>query len=226
MAKYYLGRDSELWNEFASSSNAARSWVERQCERWMLRTALPELSSSQLRVWLFIKSRTLDWQKFAEAIPMSHFLDGMRGSDGELLCGSDGEPFTSGCGIAKEDTVRTAVKALERAGAITVFPGRRGSATPANVYMPLSRRHLAFYLIEGGSGVLPKCAPFTVGEHVRRINTVWQVVATENDLLHIREVLSGGILSHREATDRQELVERLTPEEWKAFSGRKLRAVA
>ncbi|WP_341631183.1 hypothetical protein [Sphingomonas agri] len=226
MTKYYIGQEPEIWNEFASSLNPVRSEVERRWERTIFRQLLPRLRSSELRVWLFIKSRTLDWQKFAEAISMDHFLEGMRDERGELKCTPDGEPITSGCGIKKEDTVRTAMNSLRRKGAIEVFPGKRGSATPANVYMPLSRTRLSKWLVEAGSGVLPTCAPFVSGEHVRRLDAVWRITAVEEGVLRLRKVLSCDFVTHEEIVASPEEVERLTPEEWKSFSRRKLRAAA
>lgn len=183
----YLGRRAENCNKLAQDCDSRRG-VERNVYRSLHRNWLSELSGSQLKVYLFILSRTLDWQKYAEAIPMAHFLNGLVEADGSLLRLECGAPVSRGTGIMKEDTVRTAIGFLRTLELITVFPGKRGTVTPANVYMPLSERMLAGFALNAGLGVLPDHMDFIwVDEHVWWSNKPWRVVGYAGDQLCLRE---------------------------------------
>ena len=182
----------QSWNDFSTLSRF-RSDVERAWERWFYREQLPLVTDSELRVITFIKSRTLDWQKFAEVIPMSVFLNGLREDDGGYMLDREGERLCSGCGIRKEDTVRDALKRLRARGLITCFPGVRGSRYPANTYMALGEIQLADMLIQAGCGILPRhLEQWWRGEHVRaREGGMWRIADVGGENLVVEEVLSG-----------------------------------
>lgn len=170
-----LGRQADEWNMFAQHLPEARSKIEREMNRRLVRDYIGHLDGTEFRILCFIIGRTLGWQKFAEAIPMSHFRRGLVEPDGALSLGEEGRPYCSGVGLRKEETIRSAVQRLEHRGLITTFPGRPGTIQPANVYLPFSVQTIAQSLIDAGSGVLPKCAPVTIGEHVFGRNAVWSV---------------------------------------------------
>lgn len=211
-------RIPRTWNEF-SEDDRVRSCIERNWERWFFREQLPHVDNSELRVILNIKSRTLDWQKFAEAIPMSHFLHGVR-DEGELLRLSCGQPVSSGCGISKEDTVRAAIKRLLARDLITCFPGVRGSRTPANIYMPFSEARLANMLTETDRPILPHhVRNWRIGEHVKaRKGGFWRIVRPDGDKIVAAEVLEGRVETWREQTFISPDLTRPTLAEWADFS--------
>lgn len=126
-------------NAFAQGDPYIRSWVEREWNRTFERALLPELSPSALKCLLAIKSRTLGWMKYAEAIPISHFVNGMVDRFGCARLDEGGRPLFAGSGIAKEDTVRSALKTLDQAGLITKMVGSADPGTGANIYMPFQR---------------------------------------------------------------------------------------
>lgn len=187
----YLGRQAESWNRLAQD-NESRRGVERSIYRQLHRNWLPDLSGNQVKVYLFILGRTLDWQKYAEAIPMSHFLNGLVEADGNLLRSDNGAPASRGTGIMKEDTVRAAIRVLKDLRLITVFPGRQGSITPANVFMPLSETMLAGYVLNAGLGVLPDHMDFYwVDEHVWLASKPCRVVGYASHDLCLRPIGCG-----------------------------------
>jgi hypothetical protein len=214
----YYSRLPRTWNEF-SEDNRLRSCIERDWERWFFREQLPHVDNSELRAILTIKSRTLDWQKFAEAIPMSQFLHGVM-EDGDLLRLSCGQPVFSGCGISKEDTVRAALKRLLARDLIACFPGVRGSRTPANVYMPVSEARLADMLIANNCPILPQhVRTWHVGEHVKaRQGGMWRLVRPEGDMFVAVEVLQGRVETWKEKFLVPPDLNRPTLAEWADFS--------
>ncbi len=171
-----LGRHPDQWNTFAKHIPEVRSKIERDVNRLLVRDLMGHLDASEYRVLHFIIGRTLGWQKFAEAVPMSHFLNGMRDADGDLAVDEQGKPYCRGVGLRKDETIRAAVRRLETRRFITVFDGKPGTLQPANVYMPFHARYLSEALIAAGSGVLPWCAPVTVGEHIFARDAIWQVI--------------------------------------------------
>lgn len=171
-----LGPSPDAWNRFAADHNDVRSEIERAWERRIFRSVFPTLENSELRVLLFIKSRTLDWQKYAEAIPMGHFLHGLRDHDGELLTVDD-QALCAGAGIRKEDTVRAALKGLAAKGLVHVFRSRRGSVNAPNVYMPLAERNLAQQVLGLGVPVLPAAVSrWFQGEGIVAREECWVIV--------------------------------------------------
>lgn len=211
----YLGRRAENWNKLAQDCESRRG-VERTIYRLLHRNWLSQISGNQLKVYLFILSRTLDWQKYAEAIPMSHFLNGLVEADGSLLRLEGGAPVSCGTGIMKEDTVRAAISLLKELGLITVFPGKRGTVTPANVYMPLSEMTLAGFALNAGLGVLPDHMDYIwVDEHVRWSNKPWRVVGYAGDQLCLRE--AGASSDTPVSTASPAWVRRLSLSDWQSL---------
>ena len=183
-----LGQKADQWNEFAQIKEV-RSYIERTSRRRVERHLLPCLKNSQLRALLFIGSRTVGWQKFAEAIPKTHFQRGLVDDGKSALLDEDGGPLCTGAGLSKEETIRSACNSLENQGIITIFPGRPGTLQPAHVFMPFGEATLAHLLIEAGSKVLPRCAPIVVpGEHLIAREAVWQVLEVRGSRLSCVEM--------------------------------------
>jgi hypothetical protein len=188
---------------------------------------MPSLSGNQFKVYSFILSRTLGWQKYAEAIPMSHFLHGLQEADGSNFQLEDGSPASRGTGICKEDTVRAALSALEGLQLITVFPGRRGTMTPANVFMPLSENMLAGFLLNAGMGVLPDHLPsIWLDEHVWCRRVPWRVIGYKDEGLILREVVDQGKDLKSEIVAKPGEVRRLDFSEWRQITKRSPRVGA
>ncbi len=180
------------------------------------------MSSNQFRVYSFIISRTLGWQKYAEAIPMQVFLHGIREADGSLFKDEYGQFVASGTGIKKEDTIREAIGFLRQGGYITVFPGKRGTVTPANVYMPMNEADLARLVLQEGVGVLPEhLTRYFKGEHVNYNQKPHRVVAVENGAISIREVNSyGDFKESGEIAVSICEIERIKLDDWMDFKKR------
>jgi hypothetical protein len=179
-----LGRKPDQWNEVASIDKK-RSLVERETTRRLAREVAPTLSPSELRAYLYIIGRTFGWQKYAEAIPMSHFLNGLVDHAGGPLTDQYDRIVSAGSGIKTEDSVRKAVASLRDQYLITVFPGKSGTAAPANVYMPLHWSTLGKLLVDEEGGILPACYPgFLPGEFVVLEDRAWQV--TDVNGTHLR----------------------------------------
>ncbi len=192
MNRRTLGPEPDEWNEVAVL-DTSRSHIEREWERNFWRSQLPTLDPTEVRVLGFIKSRTLDWQKYAESIPMGHFRFGLTDTDGSLALGKDGRPLCAGTGIKKEDTIRECFQRLQAKGLITIFPGRSGTVTPANVYMPFSRQDLARQLVATG-GVLPQSyEEVLIGEHHVASGCIWRVEHHHHGALLVRELRPTGI---------------------------------
>lgn len=185
-----LGAEPDEWNELAAFGTA-RSFVERELDRWVTRTLLPDLTFTELRAFCFVKSRTLGWQKFAEAIPMKHFIHGLRDNDGHLLRDVHGTILSAGAGIGKEDTVKLALDGLAKKGLLTAYRAPTGSRL-ANVYMAVSARRLGEMFIAGGAGILPRHHPHTVpGEHVIYDQRLWQVLSVEEGRANLQQIREG-----------------------------------
>lgn len=213
----YLGYQATHWNKIADHSESRR-FVEAYIHRRLFRAWLPGLSGNQLKIYLFIISRTLGWQKYAEAIPMRHFLSGIQEADGSLYKDEEGVPASSGTGICKEDTVRDAVSFLRSKRFITVFPGKRGTVTAANVYLPLAEDLLAAVALKGGCGVLPEHIMLYVpGEHVWHEGDIWQITSVEIDAVGIRPVNRWGDMTGKTVFVPDHIVERVRLDEWKTF---------
>lgn len=214
----FLGRRAEAWNTLARDDETRRG-VERAIYRLLYRNWLPELTGTQLKVFAFIISRTLDWQKYAEAIPMSHFLDGLLDADCREFRLEDGSFASRGTGIAKEDTVRRAIGDLKAMHLITVFPGKRGTVTPANIYMPLSELKLAGFALNAGLGVLPDHLDFIwIDEHVWSGKKPCRVVGYAGNHLSLREVNVGDRgADERPFSAHQRFVRRMSLKEWRAM---------
>lgn len=212
---HYLGRRAETWNTLAKDANSRRG-VERAIYRLLFRNWLPDLSGTQLKVFSYIMSRTLDWQKYAEAIPMSHFIHGLRDADGHEFRLDDGGFASRGTGISKEDTVRRAINELKDLDLVTVFPGKRGSMTPANVYMPLSENRLAGFALNAGLGILPNHFDiYWIDEHVWSGNRACQVVGYSGEDLCLREIgMDARTANPPFFSTPQRFVRRMTFDEW------------
>lgn len=222
-----LGKVPNSWNEFAADKSL-RSEIERGWERHIYRALLPSLEGSELKVLIFIKSRTLDWQKFAEAIPMSHFLSGVTDPDGSLLLDGEGRPYSAGTGIRKEDTVRAAIKSLEARKLITVFRAKRGSVNAANVYIPYEESKLAHELLSLGSRILPRYARgLYAREAVVAREGFWQLIRSKGELIEACRLQPGGHPTEDvSALDASEL-RRPLRSEWESFRvERRLRLAA
>lgn len=212
-----LGNSADQWNRYAGSLPDARSKIERELNRLVARDLIGQLDGTELRVLVFVIGRTLGWQKFAEAIPMSHFLKGIRDPDGLLEVGEDDQPYCRGVGICKEETVRSAVRRLASRGLLTIYWGRPGSSQPANVYMPFHEIYLARALIDAHVGVLPGCAPATRGEHVIAREAVWQITQIDVGANTAGCVRLGGRGSVQEYHDiPMPECTRISLEDWKA----------
>lgn len=213
----YLGRRAENWNKLAQDADSRRG-VERTINRLLHRNWLPDISGNQFKVYSFILARTLSWQKYAEAIPMSHFLHGLIEADGNSYRLDDGTFACRGTGISKEDTVRSAISQLKALDLITVFPGQRGTVTPANVYMPLSELSLAGFALNAGLGVLPDHLDFYwVDEHVWWKRRACRVVGYSGDELCLREVGEGLETSGPLFCAATGDVRRMNLEEWQSL---------
>ena len=213
----YLGYQATHWNRIADHSESRR-FVEAYIHRRLFRAWLPGLSGNQLKVYLFVISRTLSWQKYAEAIPIRHFISGIQEPDGSLYKDDEGVPACSGTGICKEDTVRDALSFLRTKGFISVFPGKRGTVTAANVYLPLAENLLAAVALRGGCGVLPEHMSMHIaGEHVWYEGDVWRITSVEIDALGIRPVSRWGDMTGKTVYVADDSVERVRLDEWKAF---------
>lgn len=191
---YKISARADFINAHAKGDAYVRSCVEREWNRKLERTLLPSLSPSALRCLLSIKSRTLGWMKYAEAISMPHFIHGLADGAGDLLLDEDDRPFFAGSGIAKEDSVRAAIKSLEHSGLITKMTGIRNPGTGTNIYMPFSEEWLADTMIDAGAGALPKGfgSQFWVsGEHVQTIDgRFWQIVDAKDAAVTVVAVVS------------------------------------
>lgn len=213
----FLGRRAEAWNVLAQDADSRRG-VERTIYRLLYRNWLPDLTGTQLKVFVFVMSRTLDWQKYAEAIPMSHFLGGLLDADGQEYRLDDGSFAARGTGISKEDTVRSAIAQLKMLDLITVFPGKKGSVTPANVYMPLSESRLAGFALNAGLGVLPDHLDHCwVDEHVWSGKKACRVVGYAGNELCLRAVQADCRDEQRSVfLSPQRFVRRMTLDEWQS----------
>lgn len=217
----YLGYQGTHWNALSDHDNSRRH-VERTIYRLLHRDWMPLLTGNQYKVFSFILGRTLGWQKYAEAIPMSHFLHGMTEADGTPFQLENGQYACLGTGIKKEDTVREAISVLRENHYITVFSGKRGTVTPANVYMPMAEHDLAITVLEGEAKILPEHLPlFYPGEHVLFDRQVHRIIDAGRDTVRILEVSRYG----DPVTDRSVIVSnnditRMRPDEWKKFTKR------
>ncbi|MAH14838.1 MAG: hypothetical protein CMN65_03660 [Sphingomonadaceae bacterium] len=211
-----LGRNADQWNEFADTKEV-RSHVERTYRRQVERDLLPRLKNSQLRALLFIGSRTVGWQKFAEAIPKTHFQRGLVDEEKSALLDERGVTLCAGAGLSKEETIRSACNSLARQGIITIFPGRPGTLQPAHVFMPFSEASLARLLIEAGSKVLPRCAPIVVpGEHLFARDAVWRVLDVRDSRLSCVEMERKNQEGERAELDVSEC-RRMSLASWEQF---------
>lgn len=217
-----LGSIPDTWNDYAQR-NEVRSHVEREWNRQLERALLPCLDATSLKCLVLIKGRTLGWQKYAEAIPMQHFLCGILDEEGEVRLGTDMRPYCSGTGIAKEDTVRAALKRLDQGGLITRIRGIRGYGTPVNVFMPFSQQWLSRKILEAGGGILPAHVPGHFhGEHVRtRDGRVWEIVGGRDHFIEIEEVTSPGRRSGESRSVVSPEISRLSYSDWQKFTGEK-----
>lgn len=217
---HYLGYQPSQWNKLAQHDESRR-FVERAINRHLTRIWMPELSPVQFKVYSFIIARTLGWQKYAEAIPMSHFLGGMREADGFLYRMEDGEPACAGTGIKKDDTVREAIRYLRKRGMVSVFLGKPGTVTTANVYLPLSERNLAILAIKGGIGVLPEhLEGFYLGEHVKFDGAICQVIAQGAEDLRVQQINKYGNPLGEPLTISHRKLDRVEFSEWRSFKSR------
>jgi len=216
----YLGYKATHWNKIAEYAEARRH-TENAIYRYLHRAWMPELSGIQYKVYSFVISRTLGWQKYAEAIPMRHFIDGLCEADGSLHRGDEGFPACAGTGIRKEDTVRSALEHLRTNKFITIFPGKRGTVTPANVFLPLSEVSLARLAVSGGAPTLPEHLPmFFVGEHVWLGEAICRVTGIESDAVRVHRVDKYGHLMGERSIVGNHEVERVRPDDWKSFKKR------
>lgn len=217
---FTIGRIADEWNRHAAR-DAIRSHVERHWNRQLERSLLPSLAGSKLSTLLFIKGRTLGWQKFAEAIPMHHFISGMLDEDGEVRLGSDLRPLCSGTGIKKEDTVRTAWTSLERSGLLTKLKAPGGQGFAVNVFMPFSQDWVARKMLEAGAGVLPAHLPtYFSGEHIADPDgTPWEILEAETDRLTVIKIAAVGHHVGRPRTVSPSSVTRIPLREWQDFVG-------
>ena len=212
LKNYTLGPEGDAWNEVARLDKP-RSEIERNWERYCWRTLLPSLDRTELVVFGFIKSRTLDWQKYAEAIPMTVFRNGIRDVYDEPRLDPSGLPYCSGTGLSKEDTVRAAVQRLEQRQLITVIHGRSGCVPACNIYMPFSRGKLAEMLVDA-DGILPDCFPhLVIGEAVLFEDRFCRVEEHSADRVEIRPISlnskSADVrTAHRKAVRRPSVEER------------------
>lgn len=216
---FSLGTSPDAWNKFAAAHNDVRSEIERAWERRIFRSVFPSLDNSELRVLLFIKSRTLDWQKYAEAIPMSHFLHGLTDHQGGLLMDDDQQPHCAGCGIRKEDTVRAALKGLAAKRLVHVFRARRGKVNAPNVYMPLAEGSLARQVLGLGVPVLPAhVAGWFEREGVAAREGYWTIVGGREQELDCIPVMQGGRTAQKVVTIHASELRRPTWSEWERAS--------
>lgn len=215
-----LGLVADSWNHFADDADIRR-YAERESWRRIEREYLPCLRPIDVVNIVFIRSRTFGWQKYAEAIPMHHFIHGVRDEAGDLLIDQSGQPVSSGTGIAKEDTVRSSLKRLVDLGLIEMIAGQRRSITPANIYMPASQTLLAQLVLQAGSGILPpRASRWHVGEHVRLRGQpgIWQIVGGEGHQIDVlrRDVVRSSETQRTTAFSPD--IERMTRSDWREFS--------
>jgi|GEM_PF-5557620 len=215
--RFTLGHEPDTWNDIARI-NSTRSFVERTTTRRVYRELAAELPPAQLRVLLFIMGRTFGWQKYAEAIPMQHFLNGFVNGSGELVRDEHGAILCAGSGVAKDETVRKATRALEDGGLITVFRGARHTITPANIYMPLQVDELARLIVAGGDGVLPSFYPGILkGELVVVNGEFWSVVSVVGTYAKLKPAMANRRPPGDYSCDTRE-IRRVAPREWIAFA--------
>lgn len=217
---FTIGRIGDDWNRHATRDRI-RSFVEREWNRQLERALLPSLFGSKLSTLLFIKARTLGWQKFAEVIPMHHFISGMLDEDGEVRLGQDLRPLCSGSGIKKEDTVRAAWKGLEQAGLITKLPGPGGIGVSVNVFMPCSQDWLARKMLEAGAGVVPAhLSTYFAGEHIQAPDGApWEVQKVEPGQLTVTEITAVGQYVGRPRLISPSVAPRIPLNVWLDFIG-------
>jgi len=186
-ANLSLGPELDAWNQLAHDDEArVRYGVERRCRKFMCRRLLPRLTGSQIRIMLFIADRTLSWGWYAEVIPYSHFIRGVRDQQGDLIIDGEGNPL-NGCGISKEETLRIGIQQLIDGGAIERFPVRVSGRT-TYAYMPASRRNLAKWIIDcEGSLPIEYRVPFAL-ELVAHHGQVVQVDGIRDDTAQVTEI--------------------------------------
>jgi len=214
-----LGDEAQAWNLLAEHHKKTRSFVEREYDRLLLRSLINDVSSTEFKVLAFIKGRTLGWQKYAEAIPYSHFTRGIRDKQDEYVLDSHGgTPVAKGINIVKEDTVRIAVHRLKAQGLLTVFPGGFRTDTPSNVYLAMGRRVLCHLIVEGG-GWLPDFAPYTRGEYLldedeKRVLVLHKL---EDQIATVSGCREWGSPLGRVVTMPISRLRRMDPDEWDIF---------
>lgn len=108
-------------NEDATSQSLRNPVHFREAWKLLFRVWRPCLTPTEFIVVQFIFDRTAAWGKEWEAIPMSHFTDGVRGKGGEV--------YATGMGCSRL-TVSRAVKELMRIGVVfrTSIQGRMAYA--------------------------------------------------------------------------------------------------
>lgn len=85
--------------------------LQKRHLRWMEQAALEELSPVDFNLLLFVRARTLRFNKFAEKTPIRHFIEGVTQR-------RDGEQIQCPCGVRRRDTVRAGLDRLDAAGYI------------------------------------------------------------------------------------------------------------
>lgn len=216
----YLGYKATHWNRISEHAESRR-YVESLVNRHLHRVWMASLTGAQFKVYSFIVARTLGWQKYAEAIPVRHFIDGLCEADGTLYRDDEGLPACAGTGIRKEDTIRAALEHLRQSDLITVFPGKRGTVTAANVFLPLGEDRLATLAVRGGAPVLPEhLTRFYVGEHVTWNGEICRITGIEIDAVRLQPVSRSGHLREQKYTAPDREVERVRLDDWKAFKKR------
>lgn len=158
---YSLGQQADAWNAIAQGDRAKFAEVRREFQRLLHRELIGMTSSSGFRVLCGIAARTLSYGKYAESISAEQFCRGMRDpfNANEYRTDGQGRIIFRGCNIAKEDTVRAAIRELEDASLITKWVAPR-SGWP-HTYMPFSEDWLAELLVREG-GVLPEHYPYLI----------------------------------------------------------------
>lgn len=84
-----------------------------------------ELSPNELRLWLAIRWRTLKFGKLFEKIPERHFINGIRGENGELIVDSNGYDLLPPTGITNRQNLDRAAKGLLKKKLISRFRSER-----------------------------------------------------------------------------------------------------
>jgi hypothetical protein len=149
---FSLGCRAEQWNAVARLadnpfySTRSAHWQRLSCG------TIGDVTGSEFKVLVAISARTVRFRKFAEAISLDQFCNGLRNDEGDLIVDEKGDPYFAGCNISKPDTVSTALQGLEYQGLITRWP--RPSTRCATVYMPFTEQWLATTLASNG-GLLP-----------------------------------------------------------------------